>query len=116
MSKIPKLTDMFCKQQRESDTGIAEGAGAETTSHMETSVHSVPHPEPKTERKREMSADAVAVSTTSCTTNEHGEQEQGVHYCNEVGMSTEMCDWWIERGKGCQHTDADLKESAIRNQ
>lgn len=50
MPKIPKLTDMFCKQQCESDAGITEAAGAET-SDTETGVHCVPYPESETEAK-----------------------------------------------------------------
>ena len=97
MSKIPKLTDMFRKQQCQSDTGIAEAAGTET-SDMEASVHGVPHPEP--EANHETGANVGAVSATTSRTNEQGDEEQSVHYCNDLGMwaddmSTEMRDWWI---------------------
>lgn len=123
MSKIPKLTDLFRKQQfegieGEADTGRDEEADAQAKSDeksdAETGVHGVTSPEPDTEAKHETSADAEA---TSCATNEQGEEES-VHYCNDLGlwaddMSKEMRDWWIEKGsKECQHID--MNEQAAR--
>src|SRR5688572_2531755 len=69
MSKIPKLTDMFRKQQCQSDRGIAEAAGTETTSDMEASVHGV-HPEP--EANHVTGANVGTVSATTSRTNEQG--------------------------------------------